>query len=175
MKRLRNKTNTVFDMTPLLDVIFIVLMVVMCHQTLDTQETQENLEQMSVELEEAVAENELHETQLLTYENAENIVAYVTLYADYDPVDRKTRHIRLAYNNDIAFEEITISPETEEEGYAVLKANMTDFLSKHSDMPVMLTLNQEKTLYRDQVEIAALLEELSGQFDHLFLTQDKVQ
>ncbi len=171
MRRLTNRANTVFDMTPLLDVIFIVLMVVMCNQLLGTREAQETIQDMSVSLEEAEAENELHKAQLETYENAESIVAYVTLHADYDALDRKTRHIRLAYDNDVTFEEIILSPETETEGYEKLRENMTDFLSGKAGMPVMLTLDQDRILYRDQVEISAMLKELAKEFGNLYLTE----
>ena len=170
MKNLRKRAGVDFDMTPLLDVIFIVLMVVMCHQTLDTQTAEEEIDSLTVSLNRAVAENEVHETQLYAYENANDLVAYVTLRADYDIQDPRRRHIQLAYNNDVAFEEITITPETEDEGYAALEDNMNRFLSDKSEMPVMIVLNEDHILYRDQVKLFNMLEELAGQYTNLYQT-----
>ncbi len=162
------------DLTSLLDVIFIVLMVVMCHQALGTQaakqEAEQEIELLTTELDEAEAENEVHETQLHAYEDANDLVAYVTLRADYDTQNPKTRHIQLAYNNDVAFEEITITPETERTGYATLEDNMNNFLTEKEGMPVLIVLNEEHILYRDQVKISKMLAELGEQYTNLYQT-----
>ena len=158
------------DLTSLLDVIFIVLMVVMCHQALGTQNAEQEIEELTTQLDAAVAENEVHETQLNAYENADDLVAYVTLRADYDTQNPKTRHIQLAYNNDVAFEEITITPETEKTGYATLEDNMNEFLKGKAEMPVLIVLNEDHILYRDQVKISQLLDELGEQYTNLYQT-----
>ena len=158
------------DLTSLLDVIFIVLMVVMCHQALGTQAAEQEIEELTTQLDSAVAENEVHETQLNAYENADDLVAYVTLRADYDTQNPRTRHIQLAYNNDVAFEEITITPETEKTGYATLEDNMNQFLTGKAEMPVLIVLNEDHILYRDQVKISQLLDELGEQYTNLYQT-----
>ncbi len=158
------------DLTSLLDVIFIVLMVVMCHQALGTQAAEQEIEELITQLDSAVAENEVHETQLNAYENANDLVAYVTLRADYDTQNPRTRHIQLAYNNDVAFEEITITPETEKTGYATLEDNMNQFLTEKAGMPVLIVLNEDHILYRDQVKISQLLDELGELYTNLYQT-----
>lgn len=168
---MKKKTNGLdIDLTPLLDVIFIVLMVVMCHQALDSKSSEEELVLVHEQLEDAVAENEVHETQLHAYEDANDLVAYVTLRADYDTQNPRIRHIQLAYNNDVAFEEITITPETEKTGYASLEDNMNQFLSEKESMPVLIVLNEEHILYRDQVKISQMLDELGEQNTNLYQT-----
>lgn len=174
MNKLRNRTGISLDMTPLLDVIFIVLMVVLCHQTMDAQTTQQDLKQLTNQRDEAVAENEMHESQLHAYEDANNLVAYITLRADYATQDPKTRHIQLAYNDSVAFEEITITPETAERGYTLFENNMKQFLNEKKDMPVLIVLNEDHILYRDQMEISRILGELDEQYTNLYLTGKKV-
>ena len=46
MRKPGSRLGLELDLTPMLDVIFIVLMVVMCHQTLDTQTAREELVQL---------------------------------------------------------------------------------------------------------------------------------
>lgn len=168
MKKTRNRINLDFDMTPLLDVIFIVLMVVMCHQALDTKSAEDDLKNVHEQLDEAISENTIHETQLYAYENTDQLVAYVILYADYDAKNPTTRNIQLAYNNDVAFEEITISPENEEEAYALFETKMVSFLSEKSEMPVIIVLNEDNILYRDQVRLSEMLGKLGEQYPNLY-------
>ena len=168
MKRLRNRTGVEFDMTPLLDVIFIVLMVVMCHQTLDTQKAQETIVELETELDDANGRNGLYETQLGAYENANDLVAYVTLYADYETSNPKTRHIKMAYNNDIAFDEITITPTTEAEMFDEFQNEMESFLTEKENTPVLLILDDSHILYRDQQKMTKILQELDDKYDNFY-------
>lgn len=164
----RSLPNLDIDLTSLLDVIFIVLMVVMCHQALGTRTEQQENEQLTIQLEEAENKNDIYETQLYAYDNADQLVAYVILNADYDAKDPTTRNIQLAYNNDIAFEEIIITSENEEESYASFEEKMVSFLSEKSYMPVILVLNEDNILYRDQVRLSEILSKLGEQYSNLY-------
>lgn len=157
-------------MTPLLDVIFIVLMVVMCHQTLDSQNAQETIDTLEEKLDDATGKNGIYETQLGAYENANDLVAYVTLYADYETTNPKTRNIRLAYNNDVAFDTITITPTTETESYEKFQEEMEMFLTEKENMPVLIVLDDSHILYRDQQQLAKILQELDDKHDNLYQT-----
>lgn len=165
---MKKKNDFDIDLTSLLDVIFIVLMVVMCHQSLDSKTIQEVIDNLQEQVNETEKENDVYETQLYAYDNANTLVAYVALSAEYDTKDPKTRCIQLAYNNDIAFEEITITPENEEESYALFEEKMISFLSEKSDMPVILVLNEENILYRDQVRFSEILSLLEEQYHNLY-------
>ena len=162
------KNSFDIDLTSLLDVIFIVLMVVMCHQSLDSKTVQQEITNLRELVNETAKENDVYETQLYAYENANTLVAYVTSSAEYETSDPKTRYIQLAYNNDIAFEEITIIPENEEESYALFEEKMISFLSEKSDIPVILVLNEDNILYRDQVKFSEILSMLEEQYHNLY-------
>ena len=170
MKRLRNRNGVDFDMTPLLDVIFIVLMVVMCHQTLNTQKDQGKIDELKTDLDQATAKIGIYETQLGAYENANDLVAYVTLYADYDTGNPKIRHIKLAYNNDVAFDELTITPTTEIEIYSKFQEEMEKFLSEKDNTPVLIILEDSHILYRDQQELSKILQGVDDKYDNVFQT-----
>ncbi len=167
--------NLDIDLTPLLDVIFIVLMVVMCHQSLGTQAAEQKIGQLTKELDVVTDANGRYKDQLYTYDNANVWVAHVTMRADYDEENPKTRHIQLVYNNDTAFNEITITPETEENGFETLERNMKEFLDKETGKPVLLALNEERILYRDQVKISQMLTELENQYKNLYLIDAELE
>ncbi|MCR4651307.1 MAG: hypothetical protein K5662_06090 [Lachnospiraceae bacterium] len=170
MKKWNKRGVGEIDLTPLLDVIFIVLMVVMCQQSLSAQTTQEEIDKLTTELEEAVDDSEFYKDQLGNYENADQLVAYVTLYADYETDDPATRHVRLAYNSDIAFEEIEITPEKEETAYGDIKDELVAFLTDHKEIPVLITLNENRILYRDQKKMTALFDELDEEYENFYVS-----
>ncbi len=157
------------DLTPLLDVIFIVLMVVMCHQSLGTQAAEQEIGQLTTKLNESEDNNGLLKIQLESFKNADILVAHVTMRADYETENPKTRHIQVAYNNNTAFEEITITPETEEKSFATFETNMKEFLDKEKGKPVLVALNEDCILYRDQVKISQLLTRLENQYNNLYM------
>lgn len=170
MKKLRNKGIPDLDMTPLLDVIFIILMVVICHQMLNTDNAKQDIEQLNEQLDVATAENEVHKAQLEAYDSEEALVAFVTLYADYKTNNPKIRYIKLAYNNSYAISDIEITPDNESEAFASFKDALTSFISDKQDMPVMLVLDESHILYRDQVRLTETLKELETEYDNLYLT-----
>lgn len=157
------------DLTPLLDVIFIVLMVVMCHQSLGTQAAEQKIGQLTTALNKAESKNGLLKKQLETFNNADILVAHVTLHADYDLENPKTRHIKFVFNNNVEFEEITITPETEEKSFTALETNMKAFLDNKKDKPVLIALNEDCILYRDQVKLFQMLTELENQYKNLYI------
>ncbi len=175
MKNIKNRSIVDFDITPLLDVIFIVLMVVMSHQVVNSNISDKEFVTVQEQLDETVAENELHKTQLYAYENADNLVAYVTLRADYEIGNPKTRNIQFTYNNDISYIEITITPDNEEESYKLLEEKLIEFLSNNSEIPVLLVLNEDQILYRDQVTISEMLKNLRDQYTNLYQTEKQEQ
>lgn len=157
------------DLTPLLDVIFIVLMVVMCHQSLGTQAAEQKIGQLTTALNKAESKNGLLKKQLETFNNADILVAHVTLHADYDLENPKTRHIKFVFNNNVEFEEITITTETEEKSFTALETNMKAFLDNKKDKPVLIALNEDCILYRDQVKLFQMLTELENQYKNLYI------
>lgn len=169
MKRRKKKTGPDIDLTPLLDVIFIVLMVVMCQQSLTSGTKEERITELENSLEETEADNKVMKMQLETAENEERLVAYITLYAQYEKNDPRTRHIKLAYNEDTVIEDIVITPDTQVQAYTQFAEEITSFMETKEGIPVLLTLDDTDILYRDHVRLEKEIEALRETYSNLYI------
>jgi biopolymer transport protein ExbD len=170
MKRRNRRQGPDIDLTPLLDVIFIVLMVVMCQQSLTSNAEKEALTELENNMEVTQAENEIMKTQLESYETEDQLVAFITLNADYEKNDPKTRHIRLAYNDETVIEDIVITPDTQVQAYDQFVSEISAFVESKEGMPVLLTLQDEGILYRDHVRLEKEIAQLQETYSNLYLT-----
>ena len=169
MKRRNRRQGPDIDLTPLLDVIFIVLMVVMCQQSLTSNAEKETITELENNMEVVEAENEIMKTQLDNYENETQLVAYITLEADYEKNDPKTRHIRLAYNDESVIEDIVITPDTQVQAYDQFVQEISTFVESKEGVPVLLTLEDEGILYRDHVRLEKEIAQLQETYSNLYL------
>ena len=169
MKRRNRRQGPDIDLTPLLDVIFIVLMVVMCQQSLTSNAEKETITELENNMEVVEAENEIMKTQLDNYENENQLVAYITLKADYEKNDPKTRHIRLAYNDESVIEDIVITPDTQVQAYDQFVKEISTFVESKEGVPVLLTLEDEGILYRDHVRLEKEIAQLQETYSNLYL------
>ncbi len=194
-QHLNEKTKIDLDLTSMLDVILILLMVVMCSHQLsagtaakEAQAAQEQAAEYRTQLDEAQsrldeAKNEIdalqvYKDRLDSLEDPAYDLAMVTLYVGFDHTDPRTRHIRLLYGDDRnAFEEITLTPETAEDGFTRFAAGLGSVLSaqQQAGLPVLLTLDDENILYRDHLRMEQILEELKKQYPNLYLHHGKEQ
>ncbi|MBQ7678811.1 MAG: hypothetical protein IJT34_03070 [Butyrivibrio sp.] len=168
MRKPGSRLGLELDLTPMLDVIFIVLMVVMCHQTLDTQTAREELVQLQDTLDQVTAENAVREAQLYAYENEDALVAHVVLYADYETNNPRIRHIRLTRDNESVIEDITIEPGAEDAAYERCREALSAYLTESDALPVMLLLDDTQILYRDQIQLEGMLQELRAEYRNLY-------
>jgi biopolymer transport protein ExbD len=169
MRRRNKKIGPDIDLTPLLDVIFIVLMVVMCQQSLTSESKEEQIAALENSLEETEADNKVMKTQLETAENEERLVAYITLYAQYEKNDPKTRHIKLAYNEEPVIEDIVITPDTQVQAYTQFAEEISSFMEDKEGMPVLLTLDDNDILYRDHVRLEKEINALRETYSNLYI------
>ena len=169
MKRRNRRQGPDIDLTPLLDVIFIVLMVVMCQQSLTSNAEKETITELENNMEVVEAENEIMKTQLDNYENETQLVAYITLKADYEKNNPKTRHIRLAYNDESVIEDIVITPDTQVQAYDQFVQEISTFVESKEGVPVLLTLEDEGILYRDHVRLEKEIARLQETYSNLYL------
>ena len=174
MRRNRKiKKGLDIDLTPLLDVIFIVLMVVMCRLSLVTNEEREKTVEAENAAEEALANYEVATTQLENYENENQLVAFITLNAMYEKNDPRTRHIRLAYNDETLIEDIVITPETQEQAYGQFGEEITSFVQSKEGSPVLLSIDDSRILYRDYVRMEKEIASLQEAYNNLFLIRQE--
>ncbi|MBQ4293949.1 MAG: hypothetical protein IJT05_01425 [Lachnospiraceae bacterium] len=166
---IRNRGSGGIDLNPLLDVIFIILLVVVCNtatQTLTTKEAAAEAEQMK---EEAEMVRDVYEEQLDSLENMQDYVVPVALMVRFDSADVKNRKIEVLIGEKLT--EIEITPQTEEEGYTELKELLSENLAGDDQRVMLLSLNKddEQILYRDEVKVKEMTEELNEEFGNLFL------
>ncbi|WP_026507161.1 hypothetical protein [Butyrivibrio sp. MC2013] len=158
------------DLTPLLDVIFIILMVVMCNQTLLTKESKAETADMRKELDACVAENIAVKDQLSAMENEEDIISYVTLSASYDSDNPRIRHFKLIRNNETEIEDIVIIPEKEDEAFKRVEEELDTFVAEWKDKPVLIVLDKDQILYRDYQKLDEYLSKLHEKYNNIFRT-----
>ncbi len=169
MKRRRDKKSAIdIDLTSMLDVIFILLMVLMCNQAMATEEARGDLDYWMHKYDVEAGENGTRKDQIDKYENANEYVQYVTVYANYEVSNPKTRHIRIAYNNEEAINDIEITPTTQNQAYESFVSEITNFIEDNESTPIILTLNEDQILYRDQKELYKKLQELSETHNNLY-------
>ncbi|MBQ0100042.1 MAG: hypothetical protein KBS39_00855, partial [Lachnospiraceae bacterium] len=143
---MKNKLNTVVELTSLLDVIFIVLMIVICNQQINLEEKGHDVEAayeeaalLTAEAEaalseaedlraEAEAEKALFEEHREKFEDISSQMTTVTVIIDYQPSNLRTRTIRLMADAD-APETITITPETENDAYTKFEEKLEDLVT----------------------------------------------
>ena len=171
-KSIKDKTKIELDLTSLLDVIFIVLMVVMCHSMATAVEAESKVEDtagLEAELDEVQDTLELYEAREEEILSVEDRVLFVNAYVDFDENDIKTRTIKLMYDESFEIDPITITPDNESEMYESFENKLSSYLSEHSDMPILLTLDEENILYRDHERVMEIVDELKETHTNLYI------
>ncbi|MCR5107581.1 MAG: hypothetical protein K6B28_05405 [Lachnospiraceae bacterium] len=176
--RKRNRIN--IELTSLLDVIFIILMVVLCHQQVNVNDSMSKSEEAEIakeEAEEARAEaqasKELYDDRTDTYDNFSEHVSLISIYADYDVNNVRTRHLYVLKDNEEVFR-IDITPENEDEVYDKFLAEFNSYIKEAEDSskPVICSVNTDKILYRDKIRMDEIMENIESSNLYFKSTQE---
>lgn len=177
--RLRKKRSVgqfVIDLTPLLDVIFIMLIVVLTIQTQHGDDASEKLEE--AQRIEAEAKDQLEamdsqmitmQEQLETYHNLNEYINVITICADYQPSNRKYRTVYLVIDDQEM--KFSLNPSNGDTVWAECQAAIEQCLSENPDVPMIYSVLSSKMLYRDEQKIKSLFDELSSSYDNIYLKQ----
>lgn len=151
-----SKRDIIIDLTSLLDVIFIILMVVMCNQQVSKPDTPTPVDPSIPP-------------------SLEGRVSTITISIPYEDKDFTTRRIELIINNSLSPNMILIDTENvkaadETNPFNKFRTEITKVTdeSKNRDMPVILTLDDRKMLYRDAKKVTGILAELDDEYDNLY-------
>lgn len=185
--RFKGKNRTVgrllIDLTPLLDVIFILLIVVVCYQDnykiesdAIRQEAKQVEDRANDRVEQAQAMTEAIQGQLDTYVNLNDYVNIVEIYATYQPSDRKNRTIYIRYND--KEKTISLNAANTARAWQECETYLSTVLDASPDSPMVLKIMDERMLYRDEQRINEMFAALCGKYDNLYLrnyteTQDE--
>lgn len=171
--RLKNKPKTlgqfIIDLTPLLDVIFILLIVILTYQDDFGKKADEALlkaqeieQQAKDDVAAAESSKNAVQEQLDTYENLYNSVNVVTIYASYVPSNRKYRTLHVQVNaNDLW--ETEINPSNEERIWDECLNYIETEIAKKPGIPTIFSILDEQMLYRDEMSMLDLYDRLSIQ------------
>ena len=175
-KKPRSLGRLLIDLTPLLDVIFIVLIVVLAGQdNYSTEadrkyaEAEKYVKEVNAEMEEIDAENSVLKEQMSTYSSLNEYFNVVTVYAAYSQENRKLRTIYIKVNTD---EPITINlnPSNVSSAWSECRKYIEDKIKEDLSLPMILSINtnsDEKMLYRDEESIHSMFMDLMNNYKNL--------
>lgn len=169
-KRRYSKGDVLIDLTPLLDVIFIILLIVMWGQ--NTVET--NLKQAQADAEEAMqqtnAEHMLYEQQLEIAENINSYVFAVAVVVPYDKTDVTQRTIQILKEGE-EIESFELVGNNVTASVEAFEKSLMKYIEANKDRPVILSLNEQddNILYRDEVMVTEIFNELTKEYNNVYI------
>ena len=174
-RKRRNAGNGVLiDLTSLLDVIFILLLVVVCSYNYEKQKNEQDAvvarESMTSAQAEAEADSKAYTDMLETQNALQDYVWAASIVVPFEPDEITLRHIKVL-REDSEIVSIDLAGNDVSESIEQFRDILTDYISEHSDRPVILSLNEndDSILYRDERMINEILNELSDTFDNVYL------
>ncbi len=152
-------------MTALLDVIFIILMVVLCN-------TKTVINEMQDEVDLANGDNKVTENQMDAYENIDEYISVISVYADYENNNPSTRHIRYTLNNETEIINIEVNKDNAEASYAEFINSIDEFIgAREGQKPVLLNLDDSQILHRDYVRLDEEIAILKSKYSNLYVNE----
>lgn len=178
---MKRRNSIGIELTPLLDVILILLFLVITQNNAETEriaEEYETSEQQHIENESRL-EAELENSRLQTAD-AENIISGYESFDEYSVIiavgitrrSDGTRTVSLSENGEISH--ISYGWDSLRYGENALRAELEKMISSAEDRPVFISFNyDENDIYlRDYQLIASVLDDLDG--DSLFIKYNKL-
>lgn len=177
-----NKSDLPIDLTSLLDIIFIILLVVICNQkfnmidskteadaiTAQAEAIQQEAVEAVKEAHEIISEADAYREQLENYAGLNDYLAMVTVYVDYTPRDIKNRTIRIIVN-DGEMSRIELNSENKNDALKQMKNDLVSAIKEFSDLPVIISINRENILYRDENAVRDVVDGLCREFENVYI------
>lgn len=175
-KKPRSIGRLLIDLTPLLDVIFLVLIVVLAGQDnynneadMKFAEAEKYVSEVNAEMDEISAKDVVLSEQMKAYESINEYFNVVTVYAAYSPENRKLRTIYVMVNTDEPIQ-ITLNPSNTSQAWTECRKYIEDLIKKDESLPMILsvkTQDNDKMLYRDEEAISSLFMDLSKEYSSI--------
>ncbi len=178
MNRRNGRKEVILDLTSLLDVIFIVLLIVMSRQqlladktVLTEEELNSKISEQEAMTESANAAYEMYTEQLETFENINNYAPNVVIYSDYMLYDPTERIIRVKFGDADITEIGYLYSLNTDSTFKLLADELREFVALNEDKPILVSLNAGETgiLYRDEVAILAIINDLRADFPNIYV------
>ena len=176
-KKPKSIGRLIVDLTPLLDVIFIVLIVILAGQdNYSTQadvkyaEAEKYVSEVNAEMEEIDAQNSVLKEQMSAYSSMNEYFNVVTVYAAYSPENRKLRTIYLKVK-------INLNPSNMSSAWTECRNHIEEIIRKDESLPMILSINtnsDDKMLYRDEESISSMFMEFTKTYKNLSIRNSDV-
>lgn len=168
MNRSRSKgiKQFIIDLTPLLDVIFILLIVVLANGTRSEELANEQLEEAMEVKSSAEQQVNAYKSHFEAYSDIDEYFSIITVSAGYHSDNRRERtiSIKVNENDEIQFE---LNPVNQDDQWEKITQDIQKTISAKNDLPAILVLNiknDEKMLYRDEEAIMRIFDGLKTEY-----------
>lgn len=171
MRRKRNnESDVLIDLTSLLDVIFIVLLVVLCGQSGLNSDLRERQAAAENAQSNAEAMQEIYEDMVNTADNINNYVMTTSVAVPYNKTEVRKREIKVLVEGK-EVESFLLNGIDTEKSFDDFKKYLSEYADQNKDKPVILSLNDDddKILYRDEVAVNRIFDELSNEFANVYI------
>ncbi|MCR5329725.1 MAG: hypothetical protein K6E62_00865 [Lachnospiraceae bacterium] len=168
MNRSRSKgiKQFIIDLTPLLDVIFILLIVVLANGTRSEELANEQFEEAMEVKSSAEQQVNAYKSHFEAYSDIDEYFSIITVSAGYHSDNRRERtiSIKVNENDEIQFE---LNPVNQDDQWEKITQDIQKTISAKNDLPAILVLNiknDEKMLYRDEEAIMRIFDGLKTEY-----------
>jgi len=150
--RWRNRSKSlrqlIIDLTPLLDVIFILLIVVLCDQDSFIADAKDAAEQVSQQEQALETERETWQERLDAYEKQYSYMNVVNIHVTPSENDRKHRTVYISMGSEKP-QTWELDPGRENQVWQKCKEHIENNLSDKSDRITIINIENSTMLYRD--------------------------
>ena len=163
-----HNNNILLDLTPLLDVIFIILLIFVS-QTIQLKKTSAGeAQRLQDEYKEAKKEYDLRNEMIDDY------YTFVTVISTYDKENPENREIRISRDPGEADHIITLNGSDVEQEYSEFEECLKGYIDPGREAPVVFSLNQgdERILYRDENRIRETVEKLQNSNNNVYFKKE---
>ena len=168
MRREHLHNNILLDLTPLLDVIFIILLIFVSQTILLKKTSAGEAQRLQDEYKEAKKEYDLRNEMIDDY------YTFVTVISTYDEENPENREIRISRDPNEADQIITLNGSDVEQEYSEFEECLKGYIDPGREAPIVFSLNQgdERILYRDENRIRETVEKLQNSNNNVYFKKE---
>lgn len=139
--RNRNNRSIELDLTSFIDVIFVILIAfIVTYST-----------------------NKASQPTPAPIVNPMDDVISIGLLVEYNDDNVETRNIQLSCNMEMDVDSIAPVEGDSDESFAILEKQITKIVNENPDVPVLLSMYEDKILYRDHKRVEQIVDQLKEQ------------
>ncbi|MCR5683803.1 MAG: hypothetical protein K6G81_00075 [Lachnospiraceae bacterium] len=170
-KRSKSIGKILIDLTPLLDVVFIVLIVVFASQKMTIEDSQSAAQAAESSQAAAEAQNAVMAGQMENYDDINTYFTLISVYAGFEPSNRVRRTIYIKIN-DGDMKTIAINPSDQDKRWEECERYIEEAIGRDGNLYTILSVNtvsEEGMLYRDEQRILKMFGDISSKHANVYV------